>query len=71
MKNLGEYQHFTLHELAPGVFMAQAVTGRGAVSNAGIIDLGDQTVVFDTFMTHPAGSELREAALSLTGREPR
>lgn len=70
MKKPGKYRHFTLHDLAPGVFAAQATPGQGAYSNAGIIDLGGQTVVFDTFMTHPAARELREAAVMLTGREP-
>ena len=39
------------------------------VSNAGIIDLGDRTLVFDTFMTPQAGGDLRETAERLTGRE--
>jgi hypothetical protein len=34
--------------LAPGVYAAIAAPGGAAYSNAGIIDLGDKTLVFDT-----------------------
>ena len=40
------------------------------MGNAGIVDLGDRTVVFDAFMTPQAGAELRIAAEALTGRRP-
>jgi glyoxylase-like metal-dependent hydrolase (beta-lactamase superfamily II) len=45
-----------------------AGTTGACVSNAGIVDLGDQTLVFDTFMTPTAGADLRAAAERLTGR---
>jgi cyclase len=63
-------KHFTLHQLAGGVFAAVAVSGGAAVSNAGIIDLGDRTLIFDTFMTPEAARDLRLAAQQLTGRDP-
>ena len=62
--------HFTLHELGEGVFAAIAIDGGSAISNAGIIDLGERTLVFDTFMTPEAGADLRAAARQVTGREP-
>jgi hypothetical protein len=42
--------------------------GGWAQSNAGIIDLGDRTLVFDTFLSLEAARDLRDAAESLTGR---
>lgn len=58
--------HFTLHRLADGVYHAVARAGGGAMSNAGIVDLGDTTLVFDTFMTPQAARDLRVAAERLT-----
>lgn len=63
-------RHFTLHQLAGGVFAAVAVSGGAAVSNAGILDLGERTLIFDTFMTPEAARDLRAAAQQLTGRDP-
>ncbi|MGH2486968.1 MAG: MBL fold metallo-hydrolase, partial [Ktedonobacterales bacterium] len=45
--------------------------GTGALGNAGIIDLGGVTLVFDTMMTFAAARDLRAAAERLTGRAPR
>jgi glyoxylase-like metal-dependent hydrolase (beta-lactamase superfamily II) len=53
--------------LAEGVYAAIAMDEGSAIGNAGIIDLGDQTIVFDTFMTPTAAQDLRAAAESLTG----
>jgi len=61
-------EHFDLHQLADGVFAAIATPQGAAYSNAGIIDLGDRTLIFDTFNTPLAGRDLRAAAESLTGR---
>ncbi len=62
---------FTLHEVAAGVWAAVAPGTAGpAVSNAAIVDLGDKTIVVDTFMTTQAAGELRDDVLQLTGREP-
>jgi cyclase len=63
-------QHFKVFKLADGVFAAIAVNGGAAISNAGIIDLGERTLIFDTFMTPQAAGDLRLAAQQLTGREP-
>jgi glyoxylase-like metal-dependent hydrolase (beta-lactamase superfamily II) len=60
--------HFDLHQLAEGVYAAIAIEGGAATSNAGIIDLGDQTLIFDTFETPMAAQDLRAAAERLTGR---
>jgi cyclase len=61
-------EHFELQRLAEGVYAAIAIEGGAAYSNAGIIDLGDQTLIFDTFETHTAAVDLRMTAERLTGR---
>ncbi len=63
--------HFSLTRLADGVYAAVASDTGFAISNAGIIDLGDEVLVFDTFISPRAASDLREAAEALTGRPVR
>lgn len=62
--------YFTLAKLDDGVYAAIAKEGVGAWSNAGIVDLGDKTLVFDSFGTPSAGLALYEKAHELTGRKP-
>ncbi|WP_409288555.1 MBL fold metallo-hydrolase [Peribacillus sp. SCS-37] len=59
-------EHFTIERIKDGIYAAIAKSGGGAVSNAGIIDLGDKTIIFDTFNSHCAAKELAEAAAELT-----
>ncbi len=60
-------RHFRLQELARGVFAAVAIDGGWAICNAGIVDLGEKTLVFDTFVNQDAASDLKRAAEKLTG----
>lgn len=60
--------HFSLHEIAPGIHAAVMRPGGAAVSNAAIIDLGDRTLVVDTFQTVTAAEDLLAAVRELTGR---
>lgn len=62
-----ESKHFRLNHVAEGVFAAISVPGTGSLGNATIIDLGDSTLVVDTFTTIQAAEDLREAAMALTG----
>jgi cyclase len=64
---LFESQHFHLEKVAEGIYAALETPGGAARSNAGIIDLGDQTLVFDAFLTQKAALDLRRAAEELTG----
>jgi cyclase len=66
--NLPQSNHFTLHQLADGIYAAISIEGYGATSNAGIVDLGDRTLIFDTFLTPQAAEDLHAAAAHLTGR---
>jgi cyclase len=63
-----ESKYFELTPIADSVFAAIVNNGTGAVGNAGIIDLGDETVVFDTMYTPQAAEDLRKAAEELFGR---
>lgn len=65
-------RHFKLERLADGVWAAINDTRGGghAICNAGIIDLGDRTLVFDPFMNLDAADDLLKAAIQLTGRRP-
>ena len=67
-QNLPKSQHFQLSELSHGVYAAIQTTDGWAVGNAGIIDLGGHTIVFDSFLAPQAATELRKAAEVLTGQ---
>ncbi|MNB90714.1 Metallo-beta-lactamase superfamily protein [compost metagenome] len=58
-------RHFSIKPLAGGIYALIATEQGGAMSNAGIIDMGGFTIIFDTFNTPQAGRDLREAALQL------
>ncbi|MFD1019657.1 MBL fold metallo-hydrolase [Thalassobacillus hwangdonensis] len=64
-----ETEYFSMHELDEGVYAAIAKPGKGAWSNAGVVDLGDSLLVFDAFSTPTAALELRKQAESLTGKK--
>jgi cyclase len=66
--SLPQSEHFGLRELAEGVYAALGRVGSPTFSNAGIVDLGEQTLVLDAFELPAAGGELRTAAEHLTSR---
>ncbi len=68
--NTHQSKHFSLHSLTEGVFAAIASEAGAAIGNAGLVELGGQVVVFDTFMTPQAALDLRRAAEALFGRAP-
>ncbi len=64
-----ESENFKLQELAPGVWAAIQNDQFGkAFCNAGIVDLGDKTLVFDAFTNPRAAAELMDVAERLTKR---
>ena len=68
-RGLPESKHYILHELADGVFAAiHHDEGGYAICNAGIIDLGDKTIVIDPFISPTAARDLKQHAENLTGR---
>lgn len=64
-----ESRYFQMEAVAEGVWAAISTPGAGSMGNAGIVDLGDATLVFDTMLTPQAAEDLRTAAERLTGRE--
>lgn len=72
MKNVKEIkfasENFTVLEPVEGV-CAVIEKKKNTGSNAGIIDLGNYTVVFDTFLNIDASRELKKASEELTGRK--
>jgi glyoxylase-like metal-dependent hydrolase (beta-lactamase superfamily II) len=72
---VGTLRHFTIERLGDGVWAAlhamdPPAPDAWAISNAGIVDLGDRTLVFDTLTATDAATELRRVAEELTGRPP-
>jgi cyclase len=66
--SLLQSRHFTLEPLTNGVYACIHKPGGAAYSNAGIIDLGDRTLVVDAFDTLVAGRDLRQTAEALFER---
>jgi len=66
--NLLESKHFALKPLTNGVYACIHKPGGAAYSNAGIIDLGDRTLLVDAFDTLVAGRDLRQTAEALFER---
>jgi len=67
-RQLPDSKHFRLQQLADGVYAVIHIDGGAAIGNAGIVDLGDRTLIFDTFLTPQAAADLPAAAEALTGR---
>jgi glyoxylase-like metal-dependent hydrolase (beta-lactamase superfamily II) len=61
-------EYFQLHQITPGVYAAIVTGDSAAQSNSGIIDLGDRTLIFDTFSIIQAAEDLQRAARRLTGK---
>jgi len=68
INNTFESKHFTLEVLSNGVYACIHKPGGAASSNAGIVDLGDRTLLVDAFNTLVAGRDLRQVAESLFAR---
>lgn len=67
-KELPTSRHFKIEEIRDGVYTIIHVDGGAAISNAGIVDLGDRTLIFDTLFSPLAAEEMRIAVEKLTGR---
>ena len=61
-------EHFSVSEVASGVYACVAGASQAAVGNAAIVDTGARTIVVDSFMTTVGAAELRLVAEQLTGR---
>jgi len=62
-------KHFNIQLLKPGIWAVINNDKTGyAICNAGIIDLGDKTIVFDAFISPLAAADLKKEAEQLTHR---
>ncbi|GAB4168834.1 MAG: MBL fold metallo-hydrolase [Calditrichia bacterium] len=55
-------RHFELVKINDDIYAAIHKPGGSAICNAGIIDMGDYVIIFDSFMTTIAARDLRDAA---------
>ena len=63
-------KHFSIQQLADGVYAAIHTEGGAAICNAGLIELGGLLVGFDTFLTPQAAEDLKQFSLNTFGRAP-
>jgi cyclase len=70
METIFQSEHIILHILAEGVFAAIATETGAAFSNAGLIDLGNKTIIFDAFENTQAAADLLQASIQFTQRKP-
>lgn len=61
--------YFDFLEAGTRIWATVVHDGLGALGNAGIVDLGGQTLIFDTTQSIAAAEELREMAKKYTGRD--
>jgi cyclase len=66
---LPESKHFQIERLADGVYAAIASAQGCAICNAGIIDIGDRTILFDTFISPEAARDLLKVTEQLTSHK--
>jgi cyclase len=66
---LPESKHFQIERLADGVHAAVASEQGYASCNAGVIDIGDRTIIFDTFLSPEAARDLLKVAEQLTSNK--
>ena len=69
LTRLPESKHFQIERLVDGVYVAVSSEQGYAICNAGIVDIGDKTIVFDTFISPEAAKDLLEAAEQLTSHK--
>lgn len=62
------FEHIQVKEIGAGVFAVLPTQSGCAGANAGVIDLGDRTLIVDTLLTPAACRELLRAAQHVTGR---
>ncbi|MFC4411809.1 MBL fold metallo-hydrolase [Chungangia koreensis] len=64
-----ETPYFKVKQLTDGVYAVIAKPGAGAMSNSGIIDLGKEVLIVDTFTTPDAAKALKQTAEKLTQKK--
>jgi len=68
IKLIRETKYFNLFEVGRKVYAAIENKSRAAGSNAGFVDMGSYTVVFDSLLNMEAAADLKQVAEELTGK---
>ena len=68
MTNLTVSEHFQFEMVGDGVYAAFAKATGVAVSNAGVVDLGEKVVIFDTFLSPTVAQQLRQGVEQSLGK---
>jgi cyclase len=63
-------KHFTVEQVTDGIWTTLHKQGGSHICNSGIIDLGEETLVFDTGLCLESARDLKETATKLTGKTP-
>ena len=63
-----ESPHFQLECIGDGVYAAIHKPGGQAIGNGGFVDLGGEVLVYDSFLSIAAASDLKKAIKELTGK---
>jgi len=67
-RQVPDSRHFRIEQMAGGVYAVIHIDGGAAIGNAGIVDLGDRTLLYDSLFTPQAAEDLRAAAEALFDR---
>lgn len=62
------YEHFEIQQITSKVYAAIAINGKQAICNSGIVDLGENILIFDTFNSPTPAQELKRAASTLLNK---
>jgi glyoxylase-like metal-dependent hydrolase (beta-lactamase superfamily II) len=65
---LPDSKHFRIEAVADGVWAVIHIDGGAAIGNAGIVDLGGRTLIYDSLFSPQAAEDLCPVAEALTGR---
>lgn len=63
-------KHFTIEKISEGVWTTSIIHGGSHICNSGIIDLGKETLIFDTGLCFESAQDLKDTAENLTGKTP-
>ena len=66
-----ESPHFKLERIGDGIYEAIHKPGGQGICNGGFVDLGEEVLVFDSFLSIAAATDLKKAVGELTGKPVR
>jgi hypothetical protein len=63
-----ESPHFKLEHINDGIYAAIHKPGGQAICNGGFVDLGEEVLVFDSFLSTAAARDLKQAIDEISGK---